>query len=466
MSSSTGFGVFSLSADAPANDPGVDNHGRAIRRRRYHAKSRDGCLNCKSRKIKCDERRPTCRKCSTRGLRCDFDQSTGERELAVCRDGHNQASLLSNSGTGGNVGTRRRISGDASGGRLSPSIGELGVPALDLESLRLMHHFEHFTSGTLLFDEQLWRDQILPLALQNEYLMRAVLTVSASHLHYLQPHISRHSRVAAMHLDRSLSGFRESLNKLGLPQQNPDVIIACGFILLHYAWSIPFFNVPNDRSPDIESDGLLWFAGGVKTIILSVYKKDEGEPVDGIFQSHITKNHSKRFYDWSDQADCSYDFEQNFLRQSCPAREPVPDGCLLGRGTVNAAERLVPIFRTVDALTRGQDISDIMSSVLAYTLMWPSKAMPNFLDSVRDGDIDAMVTMLSFYASSWKIMSERAWWAHHRPKVMCQAILEHLSRERPSEWDQNISKITEYFGFNKNCDGNWEIGNPTVAQVA
>lgn len=295
--------------------------------------------------------------------------------------------------------------------------------------------------------------------------MHAVLTVSASHLHYLQPHTSRYSQVAAIHLDRSLSGFRESLNHIDLPHQNPDIIMACGFLLLHYAWSVPFFNVPNDRSPDIESDGLLWFAGGVKAVILAVYMKD-GKPVDGIFQRHITTNHSRRFYEWSDQADCSYDFEQNFFHRSPPSRESSPDGYLQDYATINAEERLVPIFHTADAVTRGQDISDLMPSVLAYTLMWPSKAMANFEHNVRDGNIDAMVTMLSFYASSWLVVSERAWWAYYRPKIMCKAILEHLSRERPSQWDHNIAKITEYFGFNRNCDGSWEIGSPTIGHVA
>lgn len=32
-------------------------------------------------------------------------------------------------------------------------------------SLRLMHHFEHITSDTLIFGKPFWRDQILPLTL-------------------------------------------------------------------------------------------------------------------------------------------------------------------------------------------------------------------------------------------------------------------------------------------------------------
>jgi hypothetical protein len=45
------------------------------------------------------------------------------------------------------------------------SICHVETPTEELMSLRLMHHFEHFTSDTLLFGKKFWRDKILPLAL-------------------------------------------------------------------------------------------------------------------------------------------------------------------------------------------------------------------------------------------------------------------------------------------------------------
>lgn len=45
------------------------------------------------------------------------------------------------------------------------NISHIGRSTEELMSLRLMHHFEHFTSDTLLFGKPFWRDQILPLAL-------------------------------------------------------------------------------------------------------------------------------------------------------------------------------------------------------------------------------------------------------------------------------------------------------------
>lgn len=323
-----------------------------------------------------------------------------------------------------------------------------------------MYHFEHFTSGTLLFGRLLWQEQILPLALQHEYLMHAILTISASHLHHLQPQVPQHTRAAAVHLDRALSGFRLSLSGTNISQQHFDVVIACGFILLHYAWSVPFFNVPNDTSPSIESDGLLWFAAGLKAVILAAYEK---EPKEGIFHGYMKADYVRRFYAWSEEEECSYNFEENFLHQSPSASYKAPEGdCLQGCGNANAGERLVPIFRAVDAVTRGRDISHIMPSILAYSLMWPSKAIRPFQDEVGEKDPWAMITMLSFYASSLFVLSDTVWWAHYRSKVMCESILAHLTREKPGQWEQNVSKITEYFGFNKDRDGNWEVGNRLI----
>ncbi|KAI1083235.1 hypothetical protein F5B20DRAFT_529169 [Whalleya microplaca] len=442
------FGMFSLTG-ATVNEVGIDNQGRALRQRRYHGKSRQGCMKCKSRRVKCDEQRPACRKCSTRGLKCDFDLAIRETQVTAYRDRHLEQHLSSRAGTPLNDRIHACISGNPSRTR------ELSVPTFDLECLQLMYHFEHFASGTLLFGEQLWRDQVLPLALQHEYLMHALLTISASHLHYLQPKNPKHAKAASVHLDPALSGFRSSLNGTNLPHQNVDVIIACGFVLLHYAWSIPFFNVPNDTSPSIESDGLLWFATGVKAVILAVYEK---KPREGIFHAYLEANHVQRFYAWSKQENCSYNFEENFLRRSPIAYSNPQDNCIVGCGNISAQERLLPIFRAVDAITRGQDISDIFPSILAYSLGWPSKVMQDFQDEIKAKDPGAMIIMLSFYASNLFILSKRAWWAHHRSKVMCESILAYFTQEESSPWEYNVSKITEYFGFTKDVDGKWELG--------
>jgi Fungal Zn(2)-Cys(6) binuclear cluster domain len=51
------------------------NGSRRDRRlRQSHTKSRTGCLNCKRRRIKCEENRPSCTQCTKRRLQCEWPE--------------------------------------------------------------------------------------------------------------------------------------------------------------------------------------------------------------------------------------------------------------------------------------------------------------------------------------------------------------------------------------------------------
>ena len=56
----------------------------ALRTRKIqsHRKSRRGCRNCKLRKVKCDERRPTCDKCDKYGILCNYDLRHDDLQLS------------------------------------------------------------------------------------------------------------------------------------------------------------------------------------------------------------------------------------------------------------------------------------------------------------------------------------------------------------------------------------------------
>lgn len=56
----------------------TDNNGKsATGKRKYHQKSKNGCLTCKKRRVKCDENRPSCNKCVHLKLVCGYTQDSG-----------------------------------------------------------------------------------------------------------------------------------------------------------------------------------------------------------------------------------------------------------------------------------------------------------------------------------------------------------------------------------------------------
>ncbi|KAL2813403.1 hypothetical protein BJX63DRAFT_443070 [Aspergillus granulosus] len=67
------------------------NHNQTTQSRKSHRKSRLGCGNCKRRKIKCDETRPTCGNCVRRTIPCDYRVYTRDT-CSANRDGISSAS--------------------------------------------------------------------------------------------------------------------------------------------------------------------------------------------------------------------------------------------------------------------------------------------------------------------------------------------------------------------------------------
>ncbi|KAF2099398.1 hypothetical protein NA57DRAFT_74899 [Rhizodiscina lignyota] len=64
VTKTTRGGVDILSMSGPVVNPIV---------RRSHTKSKNGCQNCKSRRVKCDEMQPDCRNCVRSGRTCKYD---------------------------------------------------------------------------------------------------------------------------------------------------------------------------------------------------------------------------------------------------------------------------------------------------------------------------------------------------------------------------------------------------------
>ncbi|OTA93461.1 hypothetical protein M434DRAFT_293561 [Hypoxylon sp. CO27-5] len=161
MSDHGPFGVFFLpNAGGRSEQPPVmvDDQGRSIRQRRYHAKSKAGCVTCKQRRIKCDEVRPTCGRCSSRNVQCRFEAVPDRQHQHLMARGVQQGQASTPTRDADVDCVMRRKSNSIS---QNPGLGDV-----DMTALRLMHHFENSTSATLLLGNSIWKDQVLPLALQ------------------------------------------------------------------------------------------------------------------------------------------------------------------------------------------------------------------------------------------------------------------------------------------------------------
>ncbi|KAJ5448573.1 transcriptional regulator family: Fungal Specific TF [Penicillium cf. griseofulvum] len=138
--------------------------------RRAHTKSRQGCDQCKRRRVKCDEKGPPCSNCISRELSCTYLRAPARsNSLESQTPAPAPAPLAIIDQT-----PRSRISS------LAASVSISGV-----RDLELMHKFSTETYQSLCSsnsEHYVWQIAIPRLALQYDFLMNGILALGALHI--------------------------------------------------------------------------------------------------------------------------------------------------------------------------------------------------------------------------------------------------------------------------------------------
>ncbi|KAL4797206.1 hypothetical protein BDV19DRAFT_377653 [Aspergillus venezuelensis] len=183
----------------------------ALPGRRTHRKSRAGCLQCKRRKVKCDEGKPVCHKCTVHGVPCSFN-SISRQNIGDLSD-----SLAS---TSDHVPERSRQASPAPRSDMGqPPPALTPIPAgLSITDLELLHNYMINTCYTLSrvpAIQAVWRDQAPRIGFSAPFVLHAILAVSALHLGHLEP--SRRASCIAQartHHDAAITAVIPNLEQL------------------------------------------------------------------------------------------------------------------------------------------------------------------------------------------------------------------------------------------------------------
>jgi len=257
---------------------------------------------------------------------------------------------------------------------------------------------------------------------QNEFLMHAVLLVTASHLQHLQPSETQHRRVVLEHLSQVLPSFRNALDTLPVGRgDSADALLACSMLILQYSWE---FNLSAIQDASRHAEGfssLLGLYSGLRYVIFEIIDARGGSRFDSMI-TYSPRLKIEQYFEGSNLPSEIKVFFGHCL--TCLKISDNKDGNL--SDYVDAARHLIPILCALKLGHRCLEASGLILDVARYLFAWPNLLSDNFIHLVKINDERSQVVLLYYFAAAFNIRSERFWWMRQRSVYMCEAILLRL----------------------------------------
>ncbi|KAI9733558.1 MAG: hypothetical protein M1834_003160 [Cirrosporium novae-zelandiae] len=202
---------------------------------RRHPKSRTGCFQCKQRKVKCDEHKPSCANCVRHKSSCSYLQHI---PLTPRRRHGNRRILPTPSNAPKSIQLSQNL-------RQTPTRGFDSLPfqftTLDLE---LFHFYISKTSNELLgyhlTGTHIWQTGVVTLSLKHIFLLHELFSLAALHLAFVNasnPVLNQKYRNAAIfYYTKSIAQLRYEIENI--TRENYEACCFCSVLLGLHAWMI------------------------------------------------------------------------------------------------------------------------------------------------------------------------------------------------------------------------------------
>ncbi|KAF7186616.1 Sterol uptake control protein 2 [Pseudocercospora fuligena] len=341
-------------------------------KRATHRKSRQGCVRCKKRRVKCDEAKPTCTACLTRGETCHY------ADVPHC---HSCGCLDCDC-----VAARE------------PS-------AIDPVDFEFTFHYARYTYDTLV--EEPSNEKIRPLlappaSLAHSFILDLHLALAASHLACLNPtQAPAYVGHAIRYQNRALEKFKLKLHGLPKPEDClPMFSFSAMLGLLHLAHS----RVPGPDGYPVDclltfiELGQLW--RGCRSILAMAKEVLSMEAYMQTFEDpSAVKGFLHSFPDHIRDARCQLPIDDAVIFELEHLEAVMKEECQPGRLTI--------FQRTLKILSHVARFHDTNrpALMLAFAVACPEE----YLEMLRSGDSHARV-MLGLYAALLDCLDVR-WWS-------------------------------------------------------
>ncbi|XMA08505.1 hypothetical protein WAI453_001296 [Rhynchosporium graminicola] len=405
------FSVFTVGEKPITSN--FDDSGNPVRKRQQHRKSRNGCGNCKHRRVKCDESLPSCQNCTRRNLKCN-------PALVLNRTGNSEKPLAAQPEP-----PKQHVPVKSPEPLPSLSTVLQQSLAIDFESdenwssddKSLFRHFRDFTSHTLAMHTDLWCTFMLSSALNNDYLKSAVLLLSSAHINSSLPEHHPTRRPVFGYFADAIFGLRKALSDK-ITAQSFDSIVGCSFLLLHYSWAA------DNPEPDIfhhfrEVVGII---NGIKNCVVEGQDLLQGSALYEVFRHRPGVKLEK--------------FIEDSPRKLKKTSVLFDHSVLCGLGTKNATgassdnmhaiQKLTIVLQAIELSQSDIKNSGVFHDVVRYLFTWPLQCTPGFMEQIENQESVSMLALLYYYAAASNVGSRRVWWMQDRARTIYSTLRARL----------------------------------------
>ncbi|KAL3461642.1 hypothetical protein BJX64DRAFT_152244 [Aspergillus heterothallicus] len=406
--------------------------GPTYHARRAHKKSRKGCLVCKQRRVKCDERKPSCLRCENYGASCIYPPnpppSASGGSVSVSGSGSRTQRSSSSSpeydrGPGGVLFTlsvaemvgkvRQGMSGELS---FAPRAMGSHDAVLNL-AVNAFQFFLRASTDTIATPliRQVMRREMIHVAFDNPYLMYTILGCGILHMNRISPGDEPRELAEAYFWQQAIALYSRAL-ETGINETSFSPLVS-GCLLMGITSLAPQnFQITDSWVFTGRASDLNWLAvqGGLNCILQVAARYLPGSIWDVAFA--VAGGYEEKLF--------RYDIEKG--REGLHAG--LADLCEIGEETDGGSS---PYYFALKVLSPLMEL-EASAQNAAHTMTWMGRLEPEFVTLCRRRDPRALVILAHWMGlmcslSAWQV------WVEARVRLECIAVcmyLEGLGDER------------------------------------
>ncbi|KAJ6256365.1 hypothetical protein Dda_8865 [Drechslerella dactyloides] len=447
--------VLNFRRDIPA-DSNV-NPQPSVRVRRFHHKTRTGCKECKQKRRKCNEGKPSCQGCLKAGNECHYEENIPpkvqpkNRKRPTRKPPQNRFVFVEF-----DKGARRTVTNPDDSDSASSnqellrwqsapstcllqgglSLGEKEEIGFEVETLVLFRNFTYRTLPFLAYNKEMWQQQ--------PYLYNVIVATGAAHRRFLRREATRNGQEVS-HFHRAIADFRSAISDSSVIATMDRVawiaVLVTAALLSMYIMSCPVENF------EVSCDTYFSLSRGAMNMLIEATRRGVKLPIP-----------SSRLKQRAAVAETPFTAEFPGLDYAASGDDKaVGDTC---------AMRLAAILTALSEEDRHKMDSETVLNLLKMMLEWTGSPEATLLQQFRMRQKKAYLVMAHFYGGLWKIkeiihslcskdrwreengLVDSYWWLLS-PRGLCKGFLR-LLQDEPSE------RIAWVEDLVRELDGGWE----------